>query len=665
MTLPRRLRGFLVLAILATAQSTVAQNSPIAPAFTVTLNGFGPSFSPPAIVDLGAIAGCQVGIRHIVFTTFRCNGGFQGSCATGLSRKLHVICKSSVNGQWIEAPGWPADLPAAAQSSPAVGDLTVDGIPEIVVGYGGTFDLNANGGVRAFRRDGTQLWDRPSLDLGDPDAFTQGVVSTPAIADVDGDGDAEVAWGSLDFRVYLVDGDNGANHNGNWPLDVQDTVFSSPALHDLDGDGKKEIIVGTDGPGINGNPQNIFGRLRVLRQDTAADLPGFPKIFDQVIFSSPVVGDIDGDGQPEIVHGTGTFWTNANNGAFPAPLHRVYAWNCDGTPVTGWSGGVVIQGQVVGSPALGDLEGGDGIPEVVVTADNTSPATTYRVYAFRGNGSQLFVAQPSDFGGTTNIQAKDPVIADILGDTNPEVIVPYNTELAVFDRFGNLLIETDGFPDSGSLPNFYTPTGLAGVAIGEVDPGDNKIDVVTVSAAPFGVDPPNTEVSVWNPVNRTSLPTWGQFRQNPTRSGVLPGTGSCTSQCTPSASTLRFFTIPPCRAVDTRDAGLGGPSPLQNVVRRPFNLRTACPAIPVGVVAVSVNITAVTPGGTGRITLTPSNCFDPISTSSIHFNTNATRASNAIASTAVDGTGWISAEAQLNGTGQVHVVIDVNGYFIP
>src|ERR1035437_6599948 len=131
--------------------------------------------SQPVWADLGLTGGR----KSIVFGT------------TG--RKLYVV-----NYDGTIPAGWPAVLPGEIGSSPTVADLDGDGVPEIVVGFGGgVSDAATVGGGWAFRRDGSVLWKRASAN--DPgSSFPLGVVSTPAVGDVDGDGKAEVVWGSFD-----------------------------------------------------------------------------------------------------------------------------------------------------------------------------------------------------------------------------------------------------------------------------------------------------------------------------------------------------------------------------------------------------------------------------------------------------------------------------------
>jgi hypothetical protein len=121
-----------------------------------------------------------------------------------------------------------------------------------------------------------------------------------------------------------------------------------------------------------------------------------------------------------------------------------------------------------------------------------------------------------------------------------------------------------------------------------------------------------------------------------------------------------FYTVPPCRLVDTRNpAGpRGGPALLPSS-RRNFTLTSAC-GVPSTARAVSVNLAVTGSTAAGFLSLFPGNGIPPLTTS-INFSTGQTRANNAVALLATDGTGSL---AVLNGgAGTVHFILDVNGYF--
>lgn len=592
---------------------------PLKPGFPVTISGGGIMVGGhPTVADLGLTSGH----KSIVF------------CTT--AKKLIVL---NYDGTMAPAFNPPPTLPGRCTGTVAIGNVQgAGGFNEtvIVVPYG-SFSPVSPGGVAAYDVHGHQLWNRASGDF-DGDGVADGVVGAPAIADVDHDGTTEVAWGSLDAHVYLVDGSTGLDKPG-WPVFVRDTIFSSPALFDIDGDGNLEVIIGVDAH-MEGPPFNTpnGGCLHVLHPN-GAELTGFPRCINQVIWSAPAIGDINGDGKPEIVVGTGSL-PAYESGA----THVVYAFEPDGTQAAGWP--VPVDGEVATAPALADING-DGNPEVIVTDNNEPPSNTFHVYAFRGDGTQLWKTVPKSFFGTTP-QISDPVIADVTGDSHLEILVPVNTEIAVLDRNGNQLTD-NGTHFAGSF-SYYTEEALHAANVVDWETDNSLVEVAAVSALGTS-DTSDTKVYVWNPKPPTTWP-WGTFHQNPQHTGVVPGTP------TGSGTPTKFFTLAPCRIVDTRNAAgpYGGPA-LAGGSTRAFTLGGQC-GVPAGAAAVSANVTIVSPSASGFLTAYPGTGAPP-ATSLINYSTGQVLANNVVLSL-VTGT----ASFQLNqSTGTAHLLVDVNGYF--
>lgn len=125
-----------------------------------------------------------------------------------------------------------------------------------------------------------------------------------------------------------------------------------------------------------------------------------------------------------------------------------------------------------------------------------------------------------------------------------------------------------------------------------------------------------------------------------------------------SAPATTFYPLAPCRAVDTRGvAGPFGAPALVAGATRQFTLLTRC-GVPLGAVAVSVNVTAVGPTSNGVLTFHPAG-FAATSASTLSYSAGQVRACNAIL-----GLGGLGATAvDVSGTGSVDLVLDVNGYF--
>jgi FG-GAP-like repeat/S-layer homology domain len=335
---------------------------------------------------------------------------------------------------------------SAIDSSPAVADLDEDGRPEVIIGVGSTWAPNQNGGVVVFDgATGTREWGTAlGFDTGDvwansgsPDGWCEGVFSTPSIGDVDGDGSLDIVFASFDFSIWAVDR-NGTPLPG-FPFNNDDSVWSSASLFDADGDGDVEIFIGGDStPG--GYYDHLGGVFRALDWTPNGVVNLWNAQANEVFHSSPAIGDINGDGRPEVVIGTGSNWNEECGRGNPlcgpgdgSDTSRVFAFHLDdGSPVPGFP--VSTGGTMIGSPALGDIDN-DGLLEVVLgSADNF-------VYAWNGDGSLAWRVRP-DFAhlGTGRMSAS-PIIADLDGDGDQDVAIGGELGLALLDGASGASLE--------------------------------------------------------------------------------------------------------------------------------------------------------------------------------------------------------------------------------
>jgi hypothetical protein len=126
---------------------------------------------------------------------------------------------------------------------------------------------------------------------------------------------------------------------------------------------------------------------------------------------------------------------------------------------------------------------------------------------------------------------------------------------------------------------------------------------------------------------------------------------------------LDFYTVAPCRMVDTRNATgpLGGPI-LTSGQARNFPLLSAACGVPATAKALSINATAVTPSAGGFLVIYPGDAATPL-TSNLNFDAGTVRANNAIVLLSRNGDGSVTVLPGLGSGKQVHLLIDVNGYF--
>jgi hypothetical protein len=278
---------------------------------------------------------------------------------------------------------------------------------------------------------------------GFPYRLGPGGEPSPSFADLDGDGKDDLILADSDGRIHALRPD--MSELPGWPVtadaiplpsgaaaysggSLPQTVYAelaagSPAVGDLEGDGSPEVVVA-----------DSEGKVYVFRPDGSRK-PGFPVQTNRTfssdavrnadnrvhwsISANPILGDLDGDSKPEIIVG-------AND-------RHVYVWKHDASPLAGWP--VLIRD-----------------PAKVQSVDPVTHKITFKAGAGQRIGSKIIVP---------------PSLGDLDGDGILEVLVGVNEEYA----------ETPNIPGFTPLPGIESGNGRAyaikatGLASAGVPPG--------------------------------------------------------------------------------------------------------------------------------------------------------------------------------------------------
>ena len=281
--------------------------------------------NPFSSVDLADDTGTPVIKSRLVDLD---NDGDPDLIAGHFSGSLHYLenTGTSADPAFTERNG--ADNPVdgisvGSYSTPAFADLDGDGDQDLIVG-------NGHGAIAYFRNTGTETspdFSRPTGTANPFNDITMGSWNTLTLADLDDDGDLDLATGTDDGAVRYYE-NTGTSGNPRFTLrtgesspldDIDAGTDSTPEFADIDDDGDFDLVVG-----------NRYGDIFYFENTGAAASPAFTQ---RTGFDNPFLGtdagfyiaadfaDLNGDGVTDLVTGSQagvvTWFNNTGTNADP------------------------------------------------------------------------------------------------------------------------------------------------------------------------------------------------------------------------------------------------------------------------------------------------------------------------------------------------------------
>jgi hypothetical protein len=314
-------------------------------------------------------------------------------------------------------------------------------------------------------------------------------LSFTVTADLNGDGNQDLVVLGADYpsngastytpqpgRVFFGDGKGGFTPAppGVFPVSTLQTVHPRKVLFsDFNGDGRPDMFISSHGWDTNPFPgeQNrlyLSNPDGTWRDATAA----LPQLSDYSHTSA--VGDINGDGRIDLFVGNGY---SGQNGILPYMLMNqgggTFALDRSELPVGAGQGMDVASGHMFPGATLADLDG-DGLPDLIVTADASQSYNTLRQTTVYWNHGGTFSDADKTLLPATAFYAGshidlDAQAIDVNGDGRPDLVLTGTQGQPFYDGwFVQILVNQGNHVFFDETASRLPPGAMSGGSIGAV-----------------------------------------------------------------------------------------------------------------------------------------------------------------------------------------------------